>query len=122
MAGSLWVTECAVVLPGLTCTVTSLPVGESVTKSPKSSRGGGRSTRPRRWASSWREPKVPETWIATDASGRSIEKFATWNGEATRLTVAAGKLRAEGLIDYKRGHITVLDRPGPTLAKLLGEK
>jgi CRP-like cAMP-binding protein len=28
------------------------------------------------------------------------------------VTVAAGKLRAEGLIDYKRGHITVLDRDG----------
>jgi hypothetical protein len=28
------------------------------------------------------------------------------------VTVAAGKLRAEGLIDYKRGHITVLDREG----------
>ncbi|MEP7083920.1 MAG: Crp/Fnr family transcriptional regulator, partial [Betaproteobacteria bacterium] len=26
------------------------------------------------------------------------------------VTVAAGKLRAEGMIDYKRGHITVLDR------------
>lgn len=26
------------------------------------------------------------------------------------VTVAAGKLRAAGLIDYKRGHITVLDR------------
>ena len=37
----------------------------------------GRSTRPRRWASSWREPNVPDTWIATDASGRSIEKLAT---------------------------------------------
>ena len=28
------------------------------------------------------------------------------------VTVAAGKLRAEGLIDYKRGHITVIDREG----------
>ena len=28
------------------------------------------------------------------------------------VTVAAGKLRAEGLIDYKRGHISVLDREG----------
>ena len=28
------------------------------------------------------------------------------------VTVAAGKLRAEGLIEYKRGHITVLDRDG----------
>ncbi len=28
------------------------------------------------------------------------------------VTVAAGKLRAEGLIDYRRGHITVLDREG----------
>jgi CRP-like cAMP-binding protein len=28
------------------------------------------------------------------------------------VTVAAGKLRAEGLIDYKRGHITILDREG----------
>ena len=37
----------------------------------------GRSRRPRRWASSWREPKEPETWIATSAEGRSMEKFAT---------------------------------------------
>ena len=28
------------------------------------------------------------------------------------VTVAAGKLRADGLIDYRRGHITVLDRKG----------
>jgi len=28
------------------------------------------------------------------------------------VTVAAGKLRSEGLIDYRRGHITVLDREG----------
>jgi hypothetical protein len=42
----------------------------------------GRSTRPSRWASSWREPKVPETWMATVASGRSMEKLATF--ETTR--------------------------------------
>jgi CRP-like cAMP-binding protein len=28
------------------------------------------------------------------------------------VTEAAGKLRDLGLIDYKRGHITVIDRPG----------
>jgi CRP-like cAMP-binding protein len=28
------------------------------------------------------------------------------------VTEAAGKLQREGLIDYRRGHITVLDRPG----------
>lgn len=28
------------------------------------------------------------------------------------VTEAAGKLQAQGLIQYKRGHITVLDRPG----------
>ena len=28
------------------------------------------------------------------------------------VTEAAGKLQAEGLIEYSRGHITVLDRPG----------
>jgi CRP-like cAMP-binding protein len=28
------------------------------------------------------------------------------------VTEAAGKLQREGLIDYHRGHITVLDRPG----------
>ncbi|MBP8296346.1 MAG: Crp/Fnr family transcriptional regulator [Burkholderiales bacterium] len=28
------------------------------------------------------------------------------------VTVAAGKLRTEGLIEYRRGHITVLDRAG----------
>ena len=37
----------------------------------------GRSSRPSRCASSWREPNEPDTWIATSASGRSIEKFAT---------------------------------------------
>ena len=33
--------------------------------------------RPSRCASSWREPNEPDTWMATDASGRSIEKLAT---------------------------------------------
>ncbi|MHB1587699.1 MAG: helix-turn-helix domain-containing protein, partial [Acidiferrobacteraceae bacterium] len=28
------------------------------------------------------------------------------------VTEAAGKLQAQGLIQYKRGHITVLNRPG----------
>jgi Mn-dependent DtxR family transcriptional regulator len=28
------------------------------------------------------------------------------------VTEAAGKLHRAGLIDYRRGHITVLDRPG----------
>lgn len=28
------------------------------------------------------------------------------------VTEAAGKLRDNGLIDYRRGHITVIDRPG----------
>jgi len=28
------------------------------------------------------------------------------------VTEAAGKLQKAGLIDYRRGHITVLDRPG----------
>ena len=28
------------------------------------------------------------------------------------VTEAAGKLQRAGLIDYRRGHITVLDRPG----------
>jgi hypothetical protein len=28
------------------------------------------------------------------------------------VTEAAGKLHKAGLIDYRRGHITVLDRPG----------
>ena len=37
----------------------------------------GRSIRPSRCASSWREPKAPETWIATCAEGRSMEKLAT---------------------------------------------
>src|SRR6266496_3795333 len=33
--------------------------------------------RPSRWASSCRLPNVPETWMATFASGRSSEKLAT---------------------------------------------
>ena len=37
----------------------------------------GRSSRPSRWASSWRDPNDPDTWIATVASGRSMEKLAT---------------------------------------------
>jgi hypothetical protein len=28
------------------------------------------------------------------------------------VTEAAGKVQKAGLIDYRRGHITVLDRPG----------
>jgi DNA-binding FadR family transcriptional regulator len=28
------------------------------------------------------------------------------------VTEVAGKLRDHGLIDYRRGHITVIDRPG----------
>jgi hypothetical protein len=28
------------------------------------------------------------------------------------VTEAAGKLQKQGLIEYSRGHITVLDRPG----------
>ena len=39
----------------------------------------GRRMRPRRWASSWREPKVPETWMTTLASGRSMAKLATFD-------------------------------------------
>ena len=43
----------------------------------------GRSRRPRRCASSCREPNDPETWMATVASGRSIEKFATFDTTST---------------------------------------
>jgi hypothetical protein len=39
--------------------------------------------RPSRCASSWRLPNVPDTWIATEASGRSIEKFATFDTTRT---------------------------------------
>ncbi len=42
--------------------------------------------RPRRCASSCRDPNEPDTWIATDASGRSIEKFATF--ETTSLLIS----------------------------------
>ena len=39
--------------------------------------GLGARIRPSRCASSCRDPNVPETWIATAASGRSTEKLAT---------------------------------------------
>ena len=32
----------------------------------------------RRWASSWRLPKVPEIWMSTFASGRSMAKLPTF--------------------------------------------
>ena len=35
--------------------------------------------RPRRCASSWREPNVPDTWISTLASGRSMAKLPTFD-------------------------------------------
>ena len=38
-----------------------------------------------RWASSWRLPKVPETWIITLASGRSMAKLPTFD-RTIRLT------------------------------------
>ncbi len=42
--------------------------------------------RPRRWASSWREPNCPEIWMATLASGRSIEKLATLDTISTSIS------------------------------------
>ena len=47
--------------------------------------------------------------IAVACSRRQLQseyKFATH-----RVNEAAGKLQAEGLIHYSRGHISVLDRP-----------
>ena len=62
----------------------------------------GRKTRPRRCASSWREPKVPDTWIATLASGRSIAKLATF--ETIRLLDApVAELAVESLALVLRG-------------------
>ena len=46
----------------------------------------GRTIRPSRWASSWREPKEPETWTATLAPGRSMEKFATLETTSVRIS------------------------------------
>ena len=43
--------------------------------------------RPSRWASSWREPNVPEIWMATLASGRSTEKLATLDTANTRVGI-----------------------------------
>ena len=44
--------------------------------------------RPSRWASSCREPNVPEIWIATDASGRSTAKLATFETASKRIEPA----------------------------------
>ena len=59
----------------------------------------GRSSRPSRCASSCRDPNVPDTWIATAASGRSMEKFATL--ETTRSSISpsrkASKSRSRSL-------------------------
>ena len=52
----------------------------------------GRSRRPRRCASSWREPNEPDTWMATDASGRSIEKFATFETTSSEISPDAERL------------------------------
>ena len=41
-----------------------------------------------RWASSCREPNDPDTWIATPASGRSMEKFATLLTTSSRTSPA----------------------------------
>ena len=61
----------------------------------------GRKTRPRRWASSWRLPKVPETWIITLASGRSIAKLPTFDKTSRRFPRA--KLAVEFLADRVGG-------------------
>jgi len=39
--------------------------------------------RPSRCGSSWREPEVPLTWIATLASGRSMAKLPTFETMST---------------------------------------
>ena len=44
--------------------------------------------RPSRCASSCRLPKVPEIWIATEASGKSIAKFATLETTSTEISPA----------------------------------
>ncbi|MEO6626465.1 MAG: Crp/Fnr family transcriptional regulator [Burkholderiaceae bacterium] len=50
---------------------------------------------------------------ATDEMVLTHEMIASSLGVRREcVTVAAGKLRKEGLIDYRRGHITVLDREG----------
>ena len=46
----------------------------------------GRRIRPSRWASSWRLPKVPETWIITLASGRSMAKLPTFESTSRRIS------------------------------------
>ena len=46
----------------------------------------GRRIRPSRWASSWRLPKVPETWIITLASGRSMAKLPTFESTIRRTS------------------------------------
>jgi len=52
--------------------------------------------RPRRWASSWRLPKVPYTCTATVASGRPMEKLYTaFPGEKETTPVSGGR-RANG--------------------------
>ena len=46
----------------------------------------GRRMRPSRCASSWREPNVPETWISTLASGRSMAKLPTFERIRCRIS------------------------------------
>lgn len=53
---------------------------------PAARRPWAAGSRPSRCASSCREPNVPEIWIATDASGRSIEKFATFDTTSVRIS------------------------------------
>jgi hypothetical protein len=62
----------------------------------------GRSSRPSRCASSWREPNDPDTWIATDASGRSIEKFATFDHEHRHAPLAERAEQLLALVDGRR--------------------
>ena len=63
----------------------------------------GRSRRPRRCASSWREPNEPDTWIATVASGRSTEKFATFETTSTGVPAVAELLEQPlALVDGRR--------------------
>ncbi len=57
--------------------------------------GFGRSSRPSRCASSWREPKVPETCTATDASGRSMEKFATLDTTSVWISPRAERVEQQ---------------------------
>ena len=82
------------------------------TRSRRSGRSGrralGRSSRPSRCASSCRDPNEPDTWIATAASGRSIEKFATLL-TTSRLDLA-GPERLEEPLPLLDGGVALDDR------------